>query len=145
MALPLDDEVRPEGAVLNLMPVGEQITGFEEPDIIYMKLTGTVTEDEVRVINEMQIDFCRGRDRVFFLIDLEELESLSNSSRRAAIEGLNQMPVSGLAVFQAPLTARVLAKLLVTGMRLFGKYLPLEFFDDETAARAWIEQKRLPS
>lgn len=142
MALPLDDEVRPEGVVLNLMPVGEQITGFEEPDIIYMKLTGTVTEDEVRVINEMQIDFCRGRDKVFFLIDLEELESLSNSSRRAAIEGLNQMPVGGLAVFQAPLTARVLAKLLVTGMRLFGKYLPLEFFEDEAAARAWIEQKR---
>ena len=142
MALPLDEEVRPEGVVLNLMPVGEQITGFEEPDIIYMKLTGTVTEDEVRVINEMQIDFCRGRDKVFFLIDLEELESLSNSSRRAAIEGLNQMPVGGLAVFQAPLTARVLAKLLVTGMRLFGKYLPLEFFDDEAAARAWIEQKR---
>lgn len=142
MALPLDEEVRPEGVVLNLMPVGEQITGFEEPDIIYMKLTGTVTEDEVRVINEMQIDFCRGRDKVFFLIDLEELESLSNSSRRAAIEGLNQMPVGGLAVFQAPLTARVLAKLLVTGMRLFGKYLPLEFFEDEAAARAWIEQKR---
>jgi hypothetical protein len=145
MALPLDEEVRPEGVVLNLMPVGEQITGFEEPDIIYMKLTGTVTEDEVRVINEMQIDFCRGRDKVFFLIDLEELESLSNSSRRAAIEGLNQMPVGGLAVFQAPLTARVLAKLLVTGMRLFGKYLPLEFFDNETAARAWIEQQRLAS
>ncbi len=135
-------EPRPEAAASHLVPVGEQITGFEEPDIIYMKLVGTVTEDEVRVINEMQIDFCRERDRVFFLIDLAELESLSNSSRRAAIEGLNQMPVGGLAVFRAPLTARVLAKLLVTGMRLFGKYLPLQFFDDEAAARAWIEQQR---
>jgi len=142
MALPLDKEVRPEGVVPNLMPVGEQITGFEEPDIIYMKLTGTVTEDEVRVINEMQIDFCRGREKVFFLIDLEELESLSNSSRRAAIEGLNQMPVGGLAVYKAPLTARVLAKLLVTGMRLFGKYLALQFFDNEAEARAWIEEQR---
>ena len=137
MALPLDSEARP-----NLVPVGEQITGFEEPDLIYMKLVGSVTEDEVRVINEMQIDFSRGRERVFFLVDLEELESLSNSVRRAAIEGLNQMPVAGLAVFKAPLTARVLAKLVITGMKLFGKNLQLEFFDDEAGARAWIDQRR---
>lgn len=137
MALPLDREARP-----NLVPVGEQITGFEEPDLIYMKLSGTVTEDEVRVINEMQIDFSRGRERVFFLVDLSELESLSNSVRRAAIEALNKMPVGGLAVYDAPLTARVLAKLLVTGMRLFGKYLPLQFLDSEAEARAWIEQQR---
>jgi hypothetical protein len=52
------------------------------------------------------------------------------------------MPVGGLSVYKAPLTARVLAKLLVTGMRLFGKYLPLQFFDDEATARAWIEQQR---
>lgn len=136
MAVPLG-EARP-----NLVPVGEQITGFEEPDLIYMKLVGTVTEDEVRVINEMQIDFCRGRDRAFFLIDLSELESLSNAVRRAAIEGLNQMPAAGLAVFEAPLTARVLAKLIITGMKLFGKTIPLQFFDDEAGARAWIEQQR---
>ncbi|MFL6202964.1 MAG: STAS/SEC14 domain-containing protein [Thermoanaerobaculia bacterium] len=142
MALPLDSEARPEGAGANLVPVGEQITGFEEPDLIYMKLSGTVTEDEVRVINEMQIDFSRGRERVFFLVDLSELESLSNSVRRAAIEALNKMPVGGLAVYDAPLTARVLAKLLVTGMRLFGKYLPLQFLDSEAEARAWIEQQR---
>lgn len=137
MALPLDNEAR-----LNLVPVGEQVTGFEEPDLIYMKLVGTVTEDEVRVINEMQIDFSRGRPRVYFLIDLSELESLSNAVRRAAIEGLNQMPVAGLAVFDAPLTARVLAKLIITGMKLFGKNIPLQFFDDEAGARAWIDQKR---
>lgn len=135
-------EPRPEAPASHLIPVGEQITGFEEPDVIYMKLVGTVTEDEVRVINEMQIDFCRGRDRVFFLIDLSELESLSNSVRRAAIEGLNQMPVKGLAVYDAPLTARVLAKLIITGMKLFGKSIPLQFFDDEPAARAWIEERR---
>ena len=137
MALPLDSEARP-----NLVPVGEQLTGFEEPAMIYMKLVGTVTEDEVRVINEMQIDFCQERDRVFFLIDLSELESLSNAVRRAAIEGLNQMPVAGLAVYEAPLTARVLAKLIITGMKLFGKSIPLQFFDDEPAARGWIEQQR---
>jgi hypothetical protein len=138
MALPLEHSGRQ-----NLVPVGEQITGFEEPDLIYMKLSGTVTEDEVRVINEMQIDFSRGRARVFFLIDLSELESLSNAVRRAAIEGLNQMPVRALAVYQAPLTARVLAKLIITGMKLFGKNIPLQFFDDEAGARAWIDQQRL--
>lgn len=137
MALPLEN-----GDRMSLVPVGEQITGFEEPDLIYMKLVGTVTEDEVRLINQMQIDFCRGRDRVFFLIDLSTLEGLSNSVRRAAIEGLNQMPAHGLAVFEAPLTARVLAKLIITGMKLFGKNIPLHFFDDEAGARAWIEQQR---
>ena len=90
----------------------------------------------------MQIDFSRGRARVFFLIDLSELESLSNAVRRAAIEGLNQMPVRALAVYQAPLTARVLAKLIITGMRLFGKHIPLQFSDTEAEAREWIAQRR---
>lgn len=142
MTLSLGDEVRPESPDSHPIPIGEQLTGFEEPDIIYLKLTGTVTDDEVKVMNDLHLDFCRGRDRVFFLIDMSRLEGLSNSVRKATIQALNQMPLRGLSIYQAPLTARVLAKLLVTGMKLFGKRIPLHFSDDEAGARAWIAEQR---
>jgi hypothetical protein len=142
MALSFGNQARPEDAVPHLMPVGEQVTGFEEPDIVYLKLVGAVTDDEVRVLNEMHQDFCRGRDSVFFLVDMSELETLSNSVRKATIEALNKMPLQGLSIYKAPLTARVLAKLIITGMKLFGKNIPLQFSDDEAGARAWIEERR---
>ncbi len=122
--------------------IGRQLTACEEPDIIYMKLVGDVSDEEVRAINAMHLDFSRGRDRVFYLIDMSELATLSSSVRKAAIESLNQMPLQGLSIYKAPLTARVLAKLIITGMRLFGKNIPLQFSDSEAEARDWIAQRR---
>lgn len=122
--------------------IGRQLTACEEPDIIYLKFVGDVTDEEVRAINAMHLDFCRGRDRVFFLVDMSELSTLSSSVRKAAIEALNKMPLQGLSIYQAPITARVLAKLIITGMRLFGKHIPLQFSDTEAEAREWIAERR---
>lgn len=122
--------------------IGKQLTGFEEPDIIYIKFDGEVTDAEVTAINGLHLEICKGRDRVFFLVDMENLETLSSSVRRSAIEALNQMPIQGLSIYKAPMTARVLAKLIITGMRLFGKNIPLQFSGTEAEAREWIAQRR---
>ena len=139
MSLPLGST---EGSRVVHERIGKQLTGFEEPDIIYMKFDGDVTNDEVAAINGLHLEICKGRDRVFFLIDMENLETLSSSVRRSSIEALNQMPIQGLSIYKAPMTARVLAKLLITGMRLFGKNIPLQFSDTEAEAREWIAQRR---
>lgn len=122
--------------------IGKQRTVCEEPDTIYLKLVGDVSDEEVKAINDMHLEFARGRARVFFLVDMSELATLSSSVRKAAIEALNKMPLQGLSIYQAPLTARVLAKLIITGMRLFGKNIPLQFSDSEAEAREWIAQRR---
>lgn len=139
MSLPIRSE---EGAAVTREQFGRQLTACEEPDIIYLKLVGDVTDEEVKAVNDMNLAFARGRARVFYLVDMSELATLSSSVRKAAIEALNQMPLQGLSIYQAPLTARVLAKLIITGMRLFGKNIPLQFSDSEAEARAWIAQRR---
>jgi hypothetical protein len=122
--------------------IGKQLTGFEEPDVIYLKLAGIVTDEEAKAMSALHLDFCQGRDRVFFLVDMSELETIPNLARKATIDALRQMPMHGLSVYQAPLTARVLAKLIAAALRLFGKGMPLQFSDSEAEARAWIEQQR---
>jgi hypothetical protein len=126
-----------------LVRLGKQITAFDEPDIIYMKLTGLITDEEVDALNRAHFGYCEGREWVYFLVDMSEVESVPGPVRKAAMEALKQMPARALAVYGAPLTARVFAKLITAGMRLFGKNLVVEFFDDEPKARTWIEQDRI--
>ena len=142
MSMPIGSETRSEGVSPGPVQIGQQVTSFEEPDLIYVRLSGTVTDEEVQVINALHLDYSRGRSRIFFLMDLEELEGLPTSVRKAVLETLNQISIGGLSIYKASLTARVLTKLIVTGMRLFGKHLPLEFSETEAEARAWIEQRR---
>jgi len=142
VSVPIRSETLSDGVNAGPVQVGKHATSFEEPDIIYLRLAGTVTDEEVQVINAHHLDYGLGRGQIFFLIDLEELEGLPNSVRKAVLETLNQITIGGFSVYKAPLTARVLAKLIVIGMRLFGKHIPLEFWDTEAEARAWIEQRR---
>jgi len=60
-------------------------------------------------------------------------------------ETLKDLPLYGMAVFAAPLKAKVLLKILITAINLFHKDAannPLEFFDSEQAARDWIASRR---
>src|SRR4051812_3491443 len=99
--------------------VGKHWTGFEEPDLLRMKLSGLVTEAEARELNRLHFEYVQGRDRVFYLIDLSELESIEPGARKEAGGGLEKLPLGGLAIYSAPLKARVIAKLIFTAMNLF--------------------------
>lgn len=125
--------------------IGEHTTYFEEPDIIVMRLVGPVSYEEGHEVNVRHLRYGEGRDRLFFLIDLEKLESIHPGVRKEAGLVLRTIPLKGAALYKAPLKAKVMAKLILTAMNTFRKAedkVPVVFLSDEQEARAWIEQRR---
>lgn len=126
--------------------IGKQSTHFEEPDTIYMKMVGDVTAEEGLAINSKHTEYAQGRNLLFYLIDFSELDSVPAPVRKAASQTIKEFPLEGLAIFQAPLKARVLAKLILTAMKLFkgqeAAGAPVAFLDSEEEARAWIARRR---
>jgi hypothetical protein len=125
--------------------IGNQMSYFEEPDTIVMRLVGQVTSEEGLAINEKHREYVQGRSSVFYLIDFSQLDTVPAPVRKAASQTIKEFPLHGLAFFQAPLKARVVAKLIVTAMKLFrgaGADTPIVFLDTEEEARAWIAKRR---
>ncbi len=125
--------------------VGEQFTCFEEPDIIYLKLVGALGEADGLEINRRHRELAAGREHIFFLIDLSELERIHPNVRRAATVTLKEVPLRGMAICQAPLKARTIAKLITTALNLFKSDAaknPIKFTDTEEEARTWIAARR---
>ncbi|HWM94785.1 MAG TPA: STAS/SEC14 domain-containing protein [Thermoanaerobaculia bacterium] len=124
--------------------VGSHATWFEEPDVIALRLTGPVSLEESEVLARLHEDMARGREKVFMLVDMAEFGGGTPEGRKVTGAALSRMPVQGVAIHQAKMTARVMAKLVLTGTRLFrkGDGFPTEFFGEEAAARVWIEERR---
>lgn len=124
---------------------GKHVTYLEEPDIIYLKFGGEVSNEEGFELLRRQMKYAAGRSRIFFLIDAEHLEKIEPEARKAVAQSLKEIPLHGMCVFAAPLKAKVLTKLIITAVNLFRKDSELNqvaFFDTETEARDWIETRR---
>jgi hypothetical protein len=134
------------GAFLKTHRVGSQFTGVELPDLVYLRLEGTVTLEEALFINEAHLEYYQILNRPFFyMINLEGLEDLPGSVRRAASEVLKVLPLCGTVICGAPLRAKVLAKLLLTAANLFRRgegSNPVLFAETEEEARALLESRR---
>lgn len=125
--------------------VGRQVNVFEEPDTIYMKLHGHVTEEEGLEIDTQHTRYAKGRAHIFYLIDMTDLESIPPSVRRAASAALKNLPARGMSIFGARLPSKVFVKLIVAGMNLFqedSKKVPVNFSNSEEEARGWIAARR---
>jgi hypothetical protein len=124
---------------------GRQLTGLELPDIVYLRLQGMVTLEEARLINEAHLEYAQDVSHFFYLINLSELDDLPAAVRREASSVLKLLPLRGTVVCNAPLRAKVLAKLLLTAASLFRKgeeSNPVLFADSEEEARTLIEKRR---
>jgi hypothetical protein len=80
------------------------------------------------------------------MIDLADLDDLPAAVRREASGVVKILPLRGTVVYNAPLRAKVLAKLLLTAASLFRKgeeSNPVLFADTEEEARALIAKRRL--
>jgi hypothetical protein len=122
-----------------------QFTRLELPDLVYLRLRGTVTVEEAELINEAHLEFAGGLEYFFYLINVEDLSDLPAAARRKASEALKVLPIRGTVVCKAPLRARVLAKLLLTAASLFRKgeeSNPVLFAETEDEARAMLEVRR---
>ena len=124
---------------------GRQLTFLELPDIVYLKLQGKCTLEEARLINQAHLEYAQDVSYYFYLINLAELEDLPATVRKEASETVKALPLRGTVVCNAPLRAKVLAKLLLTAASLFRKgeeSNPVFFADTEEEARALIEKRR---
>lgn len=124
---------------------GKQFTALELPDIVHMQLRGKCTLEECEALNQHNGEYGQEVDYFFYIIDLAELEDLPPAVRRSASEAVKGFPVRGTVILNAPLKARVLAKLLLTAANLFrrgAEVNPVVFADTEEEARAWIEKRR---
>lgn len=125
--------------------VGPHATWFEEPDVVALRLNGPVSLEESVALASLQEEMVKGRDGIFMLVDMSEFGGGTPAGRKVTSEALTRMPVRGVAVCRAKLTAKVMAKLVLASVKLFRKDLsrfPTEFFEDEAAGRAWIRERR---
>lgn len=125
--------------------VGPHATWFEEPDLVALRLNGPVTLEESEALASVQEEMVRGRENVYMLVDMSDFGGGTPAGRKITSEALTRMPVRGVAICRAKLTARVMAKLVLASVKLFRKdesRFPIEFFDDEAAARGWIAKRR---
>jgi len=110
-----------------------------------LTLQGEVTLEECREINQAHLEFAKEVEYFFYLIDLTQLEDLPASVRREASATVKLLPLRGTVVLNAPLRARVLAKLLLTAANLFRmgpEKNPVSFADNEDEARAMYAKWR---
>lgn len=136
----MDPRTNPDNFVF-----GKHITYFEEPDIIYMRFGGSASDLDGLELLRRQKQYAVGRSLLFFLIDASDLGGITPTARRAVAETLKDLPLYGMAVYAAPLKARVLLKILITAINIFHRDAsnnPLEFFDSEQAARDWLASRR---
>jgi len=125
--------------------IGKQTTFYEPPDIFFLKLNGHVNWEEGSEINRRHREWGQNLDRVFFLIDLSTLDRIDPEVRKDATSTLAALPPRGMVGFNAPIKAKVIAKLIFTALNLFSNKadnVPLHFTSTEAEARAWIEERR---
>ena len=60
--------------------IGKHFTTLEEPDILYMKLVGDVSNEEVKEINRAHLEYGGLGKHLYYLIDLSELEKTRDTS-----------------------------------------------------------------
>lgn len=125
--------------------IGQHSTSMELPDIVHLKLIGEVSIEEGRAINQAHIDYAKELPHFYYMIDLSELDNIPAVVRKEASETVKILPLRGTVIYQTPLRARVIAKLLLTAANLFrggAGQNPMDFVDTEEEARAWIERRR---
>jgi hypothetical protein len=124
---------------------GQQWTALELPDIVHMRLQGNCTLEECRRLNEAHLEFGKDVPYFFYFIDLTNLDDLPPAVRKEASATVKLLPLRGTVVCNAPLRARVLARLLLTAANLFRRgpeANPLVFVESEEEARVWFDKRR---
>jgi anti-sigma regulatory factor (Ser/Thr protein kinase) len=140
----------PPGQGERMMPevhrIGAHTTWLEEPDLIVLRLAGDVSLEDAEEINRLHFALIEGRETIYMLVDMVGLGSDTPAGRKITSESLTRMPLRGLAVCQARVEAKVMARMVIAGVELFqeegGSRFPVSYFPGEPAARAWIEELR---
>jgi hypothetical protein len=123
--------------------IGTHEFTFEEPDVVVMDPSGTVTREHACIGGDAIARFAAGKPRVFILCRLGKGGSMPAESRRAFALRMANVPVSGVVSFGATPVERALMSMMGSVINLVGKlHFPLHFSASEREARAWIDERR---
>ncbi|WP_437965568.1 STAS/SEC14 domain-containing protein [Sorangium sp. So ce260] len=120
-----------EGAGLNLR---------EEPDgILRLSVQGEFTEGVARaIVAAIRRVAESGRD-VLMLCNLSRAAALSAPVRKVIADEMRTARIDAVAIVGAAFSLRVVVTLATKGVQLLtAQAYPLEFFDAESDARAWL-------
>jgi len=123
--------------------IGRHTNRFISPDVFYLRIVGEMNDDEGREVNKDHYEIGKTVDGLFFLCDIDQLESVSPATRKQAVEIQKQLKIAGAVVLKAPLKARIFAKLILTATNMFrADKMPVMFVDTMDEAWVWIEKRR---
>ena len=123
--------------------VGKHTNRFIPPDTFYLRIVGEMNDEEGKEVNRQHYEIGKTVDGLFFLCDIDQLESVSPSTRKEAVEIQKKLNIAGAVVLKAPLKARIFAKLILTATNMFrADKMPVMFVDTVDEAWAWIEKRR---
>ena len=117
----------------------------EGAGVVFIRIGGDLAEDDAAAFFRAFDWLCdtRGLERVFWLIDLGRLGTISPSARTRLARNPLRPENKGVVIFGASFRQRVLATLVDKATSLFHPNTPpLVFFDNEADARAWIDVHR---
>jgi hypothetical protein len=105
-----------------------------------MTFVGAVSPDDIRRGFAERARLVAGRPRIFLMIDLSRVTSVSPAARKAIGDHTGGVPVLATVVIGAPFAIRTLATLVSKGVQILrGVAEPsLAFFDSEAEGRAWL-------
>jgi hypothetical protein len=122
---------------------GKHTNRFIPPDVFYLRIVGEMNDEEGRAVNKEHYEIGKTVDGLFFLCDIDQLESVSPATRKEAVEIQKKLNIAGAVVLKAPLKARIFAKLILTATNMFrAEKMPVMFVDTMEEAWVWIEKRR---
>jgi len=117
---------------------------FEPPDVMVSFPTGILTRDDARIVWEFAAEACANTARFYWLSNISNLERYAPGDQGIAVRNVMTKLV-GLAVIGGNFQQRTTVSVIFRAARLLGatrKDAKLEFFDDNDAARAWVDSLR---
>jgi hypothetical protein len=121
-----------------------QIRLSREEDLLILRLEGEYTRNVAAYVQTHVVQVSDVYGYRLHLVDVTHAGSISPDARRFLLEQrrISKAP-SAVAVVGARFAVRTIAHLVMRGMQTLTKtYLGVDFFEDETTARAWIEAQR---
>ncbi|MDI1446863.1 hypothetical protein [Polyangium sp. 6x1] len=125
--------------------VGEHAYRCESVGIVFIRLGGDLTEDDVAAFFDEFGRLCdtRGLAHVFWLIDIGRLGAVLPGARTRAATTPVRRENKGMVLFNGSFRQRVVVALVDKATSLLQPHSPpLVFFSSEAEARAWIDKRR---
>ncbi|MFB1480653.1 STAS/SEC14 domain-containing protein [Corallococcus sp. RDP092CA] len=133
-------------AVLREWVFGTQHVSLESSDILWAKVQGTFSEEDVRALVGVFRELGAGPDRpLYFVVDLRDSgpEGLAVAPRKYLAEHMRPNWFHAVVFFGARRTHRAVLQALVVALQFVDDTkLEAEFVDTEAQARAWLAAHR---